>query len=195
MSFTSLKQALTMGALVILSMPVAQAQKIESLKVEPARAEVGHPVKATTAFEVTGNAINCVVRLHWGDGHEQDFNVNQQKDVPLVLEHSYAKPGKYALMVEGKGGKKCLGKDQMASVDVTATVVTSSSASLKSSATLGTATACPQGWKLVKGSAKKNGAFTCSAKANTPIPEPKLTCPGELTYFDNVKKGQLGCRV
>lgn len=194
MTFSILQRALVAGATLALSMSVAQAQKVEALKVEPARAEVGHPVKATTSFEVTNNAINCVVRLHWGDGHEQDFNVNQAKDVPLVLEHSYAKAGKYQLMVEGKGGKKCLGKDQVAAVDIVAPAPMASTA-LKPSSTLAVVASCPTGWKLVKGSSKKNGAFTCSAKANTPIPEPKLTCPDELTYFDNVKKGQLGCRI
>jgi hypothetical protein len=42
---------------------------------------------------------------------------------------------------------------------------------------------------------KKTQAFTCTAKAGTKIPEPKLACPGDLTYFDNSKKGQLGCRI
>ncbi len=167
-----------------------QAQKIEALKAEPAKAEVGQPVKATTSLEVTNNAINCRVRLHWGDGQQVDFDVNQEKDVPLVLEHRYAKAGKYTVMVEGKGGKKCLGKDQTAAVEITpkagAAVAPAGSA---------VAALCPTGWKLVKGSAKKNGAFTCSAKAKTPVPEPKLVCPGDLTYFENTKKGQLGCRV
>jgi hypothetical protein len=186
----TLKIAAAMGAALCLSMTAAQAQKIESLKVEPAKAEAGQVVKATTAFEVTGNAINCVVRLHWGDGQTQDFDVNQAKDVPLVLEHSYTKAGKYGLMVEGKGGKKCMGKDQNASVEITAKSAASVAPTASAAAAL-----CPTGWKLVKGSAKKNGAFTCSAKAKTAIPEPKLTCPGDLTYFENTKKGQLGCRV
>jgi hypothetical protein len=189
----TLKIAAAMGAALCLSMTAAQAQKIESLKVEPAKAEAGQPVKATTNFEVTGNAINCVVRLHWGDGQTQDFDVNQTKDVPLVLEHSYAKAGKFGLMVEGKGGKKCMGKDQTASVEITAKAVAAAAAVAPTASAA--AALCPTGWKLVKGSAKKNGAFTCSAKAGTAIPEPKPTCPGNLTYFDNVKKGQLGCRV
>jgi hypothetical protein len=184
------KMAAALGALCLAASGV-QAQKIEALKAEPAKAEVGQAVKATTSFEVTNNAINCKVKLHWGDGQQVDFDVNQAKDVPLVLEHSYAKPGKYQLMVEGKGGKKCLGKDQTASVEITA----KAAAAAASAASVATASTCPKGWKLVKGSAKKSGAYTCSAKAGTAIPEPKPTCPGDLTYFENTKKGQLGCRV
>jgi hypothetical protein len=184
------KMAAALGALCLAASGV-QAQKIEALKAEPAKAEVGQAVKATTSFEVTNNAINCKVKLHWGDGQQVDFDVNQAKDIPLVLEHSYAKPGKYQLMVEGKGGKKCLGKDQTASVEITA----KPAAAAASAASVATASTCPKGWKLVKGSAKKSGAYTCSAKAGTAIPEPKPTCPGDLTYFENTKKGQLGCRV
>jgi len=183
--------ALALAALSTLSLSV-QAQKVTALQVEPVKAEVGQAVKATTTFEITNGAINCVVRLHWGDGQTQDFNVNQERDVPLVLEHSYAKVGTYTLMVEGKGGKKCMGKDQTASVAITAKVGAAGITSAASAA----ASVCPTGWKLTKaGVTKKTGAFTCTAKAKTPIPEPKVVCPGELTYFDNVKKGQLGCRV
>lgn len=188
----TLTLAATLCAALCLPMTAVHAQKIEALTVEPAKAHAGQPVKATTAFEVTNNAINCVVRLHWGDGQTQDFNVNQEKDVPLVLEHSYAKAGKYELMVEGKGGKRCVGKNKTAHVEIVGKPAVAASAAATTAAA---AALCPTGWKLVKGSTKKNGAFTCSAKANTAVPEPKPTCPGELTYFENVKKGQLGCRV
>ena len=54
---------------------------------------------------------------------------------------------------------------------------------------------CPPGWALdAKSMVKKSGAFTCRAKAGTAAPEGKLACPGELGYFENRKKGQLGCR-
>jgi hypothetical protein len=133
------------------------------------------------------------VRVHFGDGATNDFQVNQAKDVPLVLEHTYAKPGSYKLRVEGKGGSKCLGEDQHASLEVVAKAAVAKPASGKAPEA---ASVCPAGWALTKaGVAKKTGAFTCTAKAGTAIPEPKVTCPGELTYFDNAKKGQLGCRV
>jgi PKD domain len=170
------------------------AQKLTGLAVAPAKAEVGQAVKVTTSFEVANDHINCKVRVHFGDGATNDFQVNQAKDVPLVLEHTYAKPGSYKLRVEGKGGSKCLGEDQHATLDVVAKAEAAKPAAAAKPGS--TASVCPAGWALTKaGVAKKTGAFTCTAKAGTAIPEPKVTCPGDLTYFDNAKKGQLGCRV
>jgi hypothetical protein len=55
---------------------------------------------------------------------------------------------------------------------------------------------CPEGWTLTKaGVNKKTQAFSCTAKPGTKIPEPKMACPGDLTYSENSKKGQLACRV
>jgi hypothetical protein len=42
---------------------------------------------------------------------------------------------------------------------------------------------------------KKTGAFNCSAKPGTALPDKKLTCPGDTGYFENAKKGSLGCRL
>jgi len=169
----------------------AQAQTIESAKAEPARAAVGQAVKLTTQF-VVDKSINCKVRVHFGDGNFTDFMVNQTKDVPLVLEHAYTKAGKYTARVEGRGATRCMGDAINVDVDVQNKVAVTAVAAT----TAVTAVACPAGWRLTKaGVSKKTGAFTCAAKPNTPVVEPRLTCPGELTYFENVKKGQLGCRV
>jgi hypothetical protein len=55
---------------------------------------------------------------------------------------------------------------------------------------------CPEGWALAKpGVNAKTKAFSCTAKPGTKIPEPKIACPGALTYSENSKKGQLACRV
>ena len=182
--------ALALAALSTLSLSV-QAQKITALQVEPTKAEVGQTVKVITSLDVGNGTVNCRVRVHFGDGQTNDFQINQPKDVPLVLEHAYAKPGKYALRVEGKGASKCMGEDQHTTLDIAPKAAVSMAAAASAAASV-----CPTGWKLTKaGVTKKTGAFTCTAKAKTPIPEPKVVCPGELTYFDNVKKGQLGCRV
>ena len=54
---------------------------------------------------------------------------------------------------------------------------------------------CPEGWKLdAKSVVKKTGAYACSAKAGTAIPDKKPVCPGELSYFENSKKGMFGCK-
>ena len=186
-----------LAALAFVSLAAqVQAQKLTGLVVTPAKAEVGHPVKTTTSFDLVNDNINCKVRVHFGDGATNDFQINQAKDVPLVLEHTYAKPGSYKLRVEGKGGSKCLGEDQHATLEVVAKAALVKPAPPAKASAAAAALVCPTDWKLTKaGVAKKTGAFTCTAKAGTAIPEPKVVCPGELTYFDNAKKGQLGCRV
>lgn len=196
MTYTSPKAAIAALALVALSTLSlsVQAQKITALQVEPAQAEVGQTVKVITSLDVGNGTVNCRVRVHFGDGQSNDFQINQAKDVPLVLAHAYAKPGKYALRVEGKGASKCMGEDQHTTLDIVAKPVAAKKPTTAASAAA--ASVCPTGWKLTKaGVSKKTGAFMCTAKAKTPIPEPKVVCPGELTYFENVKKGQLGCRV
>lgn len=174
-----------------LLMMGAQAQTIESMKAEPTRAAVGQPVKLTTQF-VVANSINCKVRVHFGDGNFTDFMVNQTKDVPLVLEHSYAKAGKYTTRVEGRGAAHCMGN----AINVDVEVQNKGAVAVATPTSAVAAVACPAGWNLTKaGVNKKTGAFTCAAKPNSPVAEPRTTCPGDLTYFENVKKGQLGCRV
>jgi hypothetical protein len=186
------KTLLAAVALIAVAANV-QAQKLSGLVLEPAKIEVGQSVKATTNFEVSNGAINCKVRVHFGDGATDDVTINQAKDVPLVVTHTYTKPGKLDFWVEGKGGNKCLGEDQHATLEVVAKAEAGKPAAAAKPVA---ATVCPAGWALTKaGVTKKTGAFTCTAKAGTAIPEPKVTCPGELTYFDNAKKGQLGCRV
>ena len=55
---------------------------------------------------------------------------------------------------------------------------------------------CPEGWALAKpGVNPKTKAFSCTAKPGTKIPEPRIVCPGDLTYSENSKKGQLACRL
>lgn len=187
----TLAQAAALLSVLTLAMG-ARAQTIDSLKVEPTRAAVGQTVKLTTQF-VVKDTINCKVRVHFGDGNFTDFQVNQPKDVPLVLEHSYTKVGKYSVRVEGRGMGRCMGDGINADVDVGYKATAAASTSVVVPAA---AVACPTGWKLTKaGVSKKTGAFTCTAKAKTPVPDPRITCPGDLTYFENIKKGQLGCKV
>lgn len=58
------------------------------------------------------------------------------------------------------------------------------------------ASACPTGWTLnAKSVNKKTKAFTCTAKPGTAAPEKKLACEGDTGYFENAKKGTIGCRI
>jgi hypothetical protein len=169
----------------------AGAQTLIGAKAEPASAQIGKPVTLTASFANADNP-NCGVRVQWGDGQTQDFKINQTKDVPLVAQHSYAKPGSYTVMVEPKTRGmtlRCVGDSQQTTVNVVKpTPVAAAPAA-------GKGPACPRGWTLdAKSVSKKSGAFTCTAKAGTAAPQPEPACPGALTYFHNAKRGQLGCR-
>jgi uncharacterized protein involved in outer membrane biogenesis len=174
----------------------ALAQTLSGLKLEPALAKVGQAVKITATFDNADNP-NCNVRLHFGDGQTQDFKINQAKDVPLVTTRTYAKPGSYQLMAEGKTALptlKCVGKNQVAILKVEAEAP-AAAAVAPAAAARAAGPACPEAWRLdAKSVNKKSGAFTCVAKAGTALPAAKLECPAPLGYFENKSKGQLGCR-
>jgi hypothetical protein len=173
----------------------AQAQTLTGVTVEPATAKVGEPVKITANFSEADNP-NCNVKLHLGDGREQMQRLNQPKDVPMVVSTSYDKAGEYQVQVEPKNDKlllKCLGKKQFAKITVLA--LEKMKSTVKSVTPEGALPGCPAGWMLNKASMnKKTGAFTCTAKPKTALPQDKLVCPAPLKYFDSQAKGQLGCK-
>jgi hypothetical protein len=172
----------------------AFAQTLSGIKLDPAVAKAGQPVKITATFD-NADTPNCNVRLHFGDGKTQDFKINQAKDVPLVASYTYAKAGDYKVMAEGKTAMpmlKCTGKNQTAMLKVEAMAPAAMAAAAPAAKA---APGCPDGWKLdAKSMNKKTGAFTCSAKAGTALPSAKLECAAPLGYFENKSKGQLGCR-
>lgn len=182
------------------------AQTLTGVKVEPSTAKVGEPVKITISFEPTESA-NCGLRLHFGDGQVEKVKIDKVKEMPYVITRSYAAAGQYRVDIEPTTAGttlKCLGKRTSTILTVAAPAPVAAApaapapaaSAAKATAQAKTATPCPEGWALAKpGVNKKTQAFTCTAKAGTKIPEPKLACPGDLTYFDNSKKGQLGCRV
>jgi hypothetical protein len=53
---------------------------------------------------------------------------------------------------------------------------------------------CEAGWKMSGKPNAKTGAFTCGAKPGTAAPANKPQCQGDLSYFENAKKGQYGCK-
>lgn len=177
------------------------AQTLSSVKAAPAQAKVGENVTATMDFDVKNNTLNCGMRLSWGDGTNSDDKINQAQDVPKVLTHAYAKPGTYTITAEPKrtgSSLKCAGKNLTTVVTVAAPVAAEPAAapSAPAAAMAKPAGVCAAGWALAKpGVSKKTKSFTCTAKAGTKLPEAKVTCPGDLTYFENMKKGQFGCRV
>lgn len=178
---------------MLVTATTANAQTVNGMTADSKPAAVGQPVKVTVTFEPT-EVANCGIHMHWGDGADQTFKVNQKKDIPLVATHAYTKPGNYRIVAEPKrvgAVLKCGGPNQAVTVDVGgAATAATAPAPVQAAAP----SVCPPGWKLAKPADRKTGAFTCTAAPNTKVPDGKLACPGDLTYFENGKKGQLGCR-
>ena len=185
-----LRAALAIAALAIAGM--AHAQLVANM-VAPAQGKTGEVVKVTVNLDVM-SGMNCGLHMHWGDGVSDTYKINQPGDVPLQASHTYAKAGTYKIVVEPKrvgSVLKCGGKNQEATIAVTGAGGPPAVVAAGAPA----AAVCPAGWKLASpGVNKKTQAFTCTAPANSKLPDPKVSCPGELTYFENAKKGQLGCR-
>lgn len=185
----TLLSALALAACCIAG--TASAQKLVGVTVEPATAQVGQTVTAAIDLEVTDTAY-CGVRFYWGDGQRDDIKIEDKAALPYRLSHTYAKPGQYRLMAEGKsvtGRMMCTGKNVYATLNVVA------AAPAPKAYGSAAAAQCPQGWHLQAASVnKKTGAYTCTAAPGTPLPATNSACPGDLSYFENSKKGQLGCR-
>ena len=171
------------------------AQTLKGIKLDVAQAQVGQNVTATVALE-SPLAPNCGLRVRWGDGAVTERKINDAKEMPFVTSHAYAKPGDYSVVADpGKvgGSLGCVGKKASAMLKVVAPPPAPAAAA--SAPKLAAGPSCPEGWKLnAKSVVRKTGAYTCTAKAGTAVPDKKPACPGELTYFENGKKGLLGCR-
>ena len=174
------------------------AQTLTDLKIEPPQAVTGQTVTAT--ISLTDGGANCGLRFYWGDGATVDVKVNDKTTFPLRLTHVYDKPGDFRAMAEGKkvtSHLKCMGPNIARTVAVSAPAPKPAPVA---SAPCGSRARKERG-ALSRGLGagiesvnKKTGAFTCPAKAGTALPSAKPACPGDLTYFENGKKGQLGCR-
>lgn len=170
----------------------AFAQTLVGVKVDKAQVTAGQPVQASVAFDVA-NSVNCGIRFDWGDGTGEDIKVEDAQKIPLAMNHTYTKAGDYTIAVTPKKVTSrlgCLGKAQKAMVKVSAPAAVAA-------APVPTVTnACPAGWTLnTKSVNKKTMAFSCNAKPGTAVPEKKLSCDGSTGYFENVKKGVIGCQA
>ncbi len=172
----------------------AFAQTLAGVKVDKAQVLAGQPVQASVTFDVE-NSVNCGIRFDWGDGTGEDIKVEDAQKIPLVMNHTYAKTGDYTIAVTPKKVTSrlgCLGKAQSAMVKVSAPAVAAAPVPSVTS----TAYACPAGWTLnAKSVNRKSMAYSCNAKPGTPAPEKKLACVGSTGYFENIKKGVIGCQA
>ncbi len=185
-----IKRMLVLAAAALLPV-AAQTQTLTGVKVEPAQITAGETVKVTVNFDVE-SGINCGLRIHFGDGNTVDYKINQKKDVPLVVPRTYGKAGDYRIMAEPKTVMpilKCMGNNQATTLKVAAA---GAAPAAKSGKPAKASPQCPDRWTLDNKSVKKSGAFNCRAPSGTPAV--KLACPADLDYFENVKKGLIGCR-
>ncbi len=170
---------------------VVSAQNLKDIKVDLAQARTGQTVTATVGLE-SPHPPNCGLRVRWGDGAVTERKINDAKEMPFVTTHSYAKAGDYTVTADPgrvKGALGCVGKNVTAMVKVLAPPPPATTTMVS------TGPSCPEGWKLnAKSVVKKTGAYSCGAKAGTAVPDKKPSCPGELTYYENSKKGILGCK-
>jgi hypothetical protein len=181
---------LAFGALPL----AASAQFINNVKVEPAEIKAGETAKITVNFDVE-STINCGMRINWGDGSNTDYKINQKKDVPLVATKTYAKAGQYTVTAEPKSQgilSGCGRQNQSASLKVAEVVAQAPAAAAVAKAA---GPICPADWTLdAKSVNRRSGAYTCRAKPGTKLPDARVACAGDLSYFENARGGRLGCR-
>ena len=167
----------------------AHAQVLGTISASSTQIKVGEPVTITANIDiVSGNYCGFVVGF--GDGTFKDAVSDVNNPVPLVITRTFDKPGSYHVTLGGKNVQNrpnCGGPER--AVDIT---VTGSSHGRN---------ACQTRRAVRKtledspaSSNAKTGAFTCTAKPGTTLPATKPVCKGDLSYFENTKKGQFGCK-
>lgn len=168
----------------------AHAQVLGAITATPTAAKVGEPVTVSATIDV-GSANYCGFVVGFGDSTFKDGVSDVSNATPLVLTHTYAKAGAYHVTLGGKNVQNhpnCGGPERAVDITVTGAATPAKPMPLKP------ADVCAKGWKLSGKLNAKTGSFTCAAKAGTALPAEKPVCKGDLSYFENAKKGQYGCK-
>ena len=174
----------------------AHAQLIGSVTANPAAVKAGEPVTVTANVDVVSGNY-CGFSVFYGDGKNADGYSDVSHPTPMVTTHVYAKPGTYTISMGGRNVEShpnCGGGDKFATVTVTEGAKAAAPIAAIPAKPAMAASVCASPWKLSGKLNAKTGAYTCVAKAKTALPDPKPMCPGDLTYFENAKKGQFGCK-
>ncbi len=191
MTSRTLASILTAASLLLAG--AAQAQLLGTITASSTNVKVGEPVTITANIDVI-NANYCGFVVGFGDGTFKDAVSNINTPVPLVITRTFDKPGSYHVTLGGKNVQNhpnCGGPER--AVDITVTGVAKAAAPV-ASAVVKAAEVCEKPWKLSGKLNAKTGTFTCAAKAGTAFPAVKPVCSGDLSYFENSKKGQYGCK-
>jgi hypothetical protein len=166
----------------------AHAQVLGTISASSTQIKVGEPVTITANIDiVSGNYCGFVVGF--GDGTFKDAVSDVNNPVPLVITRTFDKPGSYHVTLGGKNVQNrpnCGGPERAVDITVTGAAMAATSAK--------PAELCEKPWKISGKPNAKTGAFTCTAKPGTTLPATKPVCKGDLSYFENTKKGQFGCK-
>lgn len=191
MTSRTLASILTAASLLLAG--AAQAQLLGTITASSTNVKVGEPVTITANIDVI-NANYCGFVVGFGDGTFKDAVSNINTPVPLVITRTFDKPGSYHVTLGGKNVQNhpnCGGQER--AVDITVTGAVKAAAPVAPAA-MKAAEVCEKPWKLSGKLNAKTGTFTCAAKAGTAFPAVKPVCSGDLSYFENSKKGQYGCK-
>lgn len=184
-AFRRVASAVLLGLAVTAT---AQAQVLGTITASSTSVKVGEPVTITANIDVI-NANYCGFVVGFGDGTGKDAVSDVSTPVPLVLTKTYGKPGSYHVTLGGRNVQNhpnCGGAERAVDITVTGTA--------KAAAGKAAAATCAAPWKLAGKANAKTGAYTCAAKPGTALPAAKPACSGDLSYFENAKKGQYGCK-
>lgn len=188
---TTMKFLFSSLALSAALLPGVQAQVIGGVSASPQPAKTGEPVTVTATVDVV-NANYCGFIVFFGDGTSVESVSDSNTPAPFVTTHTYTKPGEYTISM---GGRHVQSHPNCGGGDKTTVVKVEGAAKAGATAKSAAASVCADKWKLVSKSFNaKTGAFACSAKPGSALPQTKPVCVGDLTYFENAKKGQYGCR-
>lgn len=180
-----------MAAGLLLS-GAAHAQLLGAITASSTNVKVGEPVTITANIDVV-NANYCGFVVGFGDGTFKDAVSDINTPVPLVITRTFDKPGSYHVTLGGKNVQNhpnCAGPERAVDIVVTAAAGMAPAGAKPAAA----AEVCEKPWKASGKPNAKTGVFTCAAKPGTPFPAAKPVCKGDLSYFENAKKGQYGCK-
>jgi hypothetical protein len=171
---------------------VTHAQVLGTITATSTNVKVGEPVTITANIDVL-KANYCGFVVDFGDGTFKDAVSDVSNAVPLVVTRTFDKPGTYHVTLGGKNVQNhpnCGGPERAVDISVTG----SPKAPAPAPAAAKPGDVCEKPWKLSGKFNVKTGAFTCAAKPGTALPASKPACSGDLSYFENLKKGQYGCK-
>ena len=189
------------GGAAVLTLMAAPAfsGNVSGVKVEPASATVGAPVKITVTGEDEGI---CGLRVEYGNGDVDVTKMAAGKDnFPRSFTKTYGKAGTYTVIAKGGRDGSTLGCNGETKATVTIAEAPKPVAAAAPAPAPGVAAApvaapapvCPEGYNLDKKSVnKKSGAYACAATKGAKKPEKMLACPDGTEFY--LSSRATGCR-